>query len=114
MEAEIDDTTFEIERIERDLKNLDTQIDYTEFDLSISEVSANSTTYTKLSFSDRLRSAFGDTFDNFVSGIQDFLIVLIYLLPYIVLIVIVIFVIKFLKKKFNIKFKRKSKDKVEK
>lgn len=114
VESEIDDTTFEIERIERDLKNLDTQIDYTEFNLSISEVTANSTTYTKLSFSDRLGTAFEDTFDNFVSGIQDFLIVLIYLIPYIVLIAIVIFVIKFLKKKFNFKFRRKPKDKVEK
>lgn len=90
LETEISNTILDIERIEGSLRALDSKIDYTTIHMYINEISTAISTPVRTSFADRLSAAFFDSIDNFVYGIQELIIGLIYLLPQLVILGIII------------------------
>ncbi len=118
LENEITNTIFEIESLEGDLNSIDSRIDYTQISISISEIGLGGAEPTRLSFGQRLEDAFGDSFKSFSNSLQDFIILLVYLLPYIFLLLVFMGIVKFVISKVPRKFGRKErffkKDKDEK
>lgn len=118
LENEITNTIFEIESLEGDLNSIDSRIDYTQISISISEIGLGGAEPTRLSFGERLEDAFGDSFKSFSNSLQDFIILLVYLLPYIFLLLVFMGIVKFVISKVPRKFGRKerffNKDKDEK
>lgn len=117
LESEISDTIFQIERIEGELRSLDSKIDYTDVHISISEKTTYVQTPIRESFSSRISTAFSNSFIDFKYFMEDFIVTVIYLLPYIIILIIVIFIIKKIRKKRKAKgkgfkgFRRRKKDK---
>ena len=99
LEAEISDTIYEIEKIELDLKNLDSKIDYSTINLTLREISTSTSTTTKLSFIDRISAAIGDSIYNFTYFFENLIIAAIFLFPYIVLLVLIIILVRYIYRK---------------
>lgn len=95
LENEITNTILEIERIEGSLRSMDSKIDYTTIDLSIREISSVVSTYTRPPFGDRLSTAFVESIDNFVYGLQELIIGIVYAAPSLVLLAIFIAIVYF-------------------
>lgn len=120
LESEISDTIFRIERIEGELRSLDSKINYTDVHISISEKTTYVQTSVRESFGSRISKAFSNSFIDFQYFMEDFIITIIYLLPYIIILIIVILIIKKILKKRKEKgkgfkgfkgFRRRKKDK---
>ena len=101
LEAEISDTIYEIEKIELDLKNLDSKIDYSTINLTLREISTSTSTTTKLSFIDRISAAIGDSIYDFTYFFENLIIAAIFLFPYIVLLVLIIILVRYIYRKFT-------------
>lgn len=99
LEAEISDTIYEIEKIELDLKNLDSKIDYSTINLTLREISTSTSTTTKLSFIDRISAAIGDSIYDFTYFFENLIIAAIFLFPYIVLLVLIIILVRYIYRK---------------
>lgn len=99
LEAEISDTIYEIEKIELDLKNLDSKIDYSTINLTLREISTSTSTTTKLSFIDRISAAIGDSIYDFTYFFENLIIAAIFLFPYIVLMVLIIILVRYIYRK---------------
>ena len=99
LETEISNTIYEIESIEMTLSNLDARIDYSTINIQLREVSATSTTYTRLPFLERIGDAFGDSLESFVWFIEGFIIALIYFMPYLIMIILLVVILTYIYRK---------------
>ncbi len=104
LENEISETILEIERIEGSLRAMDSKIDYTTVEFRIREISSVVSTQTRPAFGSRLSTAFVESIDNFISGIQEFIIGLIYVIPQLILLAIIIAVLIFILRPIYNKF----------
>lgn len=91
IEAHLADVHYQIESYTVQQRTYDDQIDYSTITVTLSEV----TTYTPVnhSFGSRVSEALGDSWDEFVWGMQDFVIWVIYVFPNLVILAIVVAVV---------------------
>ena len=89
LEQRLSDVRYEIESIERNLRNYDAQIRYSTIDLTIREVELYTPTVPiRRSFGEKLEIALSDGWTRFVRGTQDLLLGLAACLPVLVLLII--------------------------
>lgn len=93
LESEISDTILEIERIEGSIRAMDSKVNYTDVQISLQEISSVPYSETRAPFGDRVATAFTQSIDNFINGLQSFIIGLIYIIPELVLLLIIIGVV---------------------
>ena len=90
LEARLAEVRYEIESIERNLRNLDQRLAYSTVDLEIQEVEV----YTRnvavqRTFGEKLADAFADGWNGFIRGLQNFIINLAEGLPVLVLLAVI-------------------------
>ena len=91
LEQRLADVRYELESIERNLRNLDLQISYSTVTLNLEEVEVYTPTVpVQRSFGEKLSSAFSDGWNSFVRGIQYFCLGLASSLPGLVLFVLIV------------------------
>ena len=89
LEQRLSDVRYEIESIERNLRNYDAQIRYSTIDLSIREVELYTPTAPiRRSFGEKLEIALSDGWTRFVRGTQDLLLGLAACLPALILLLV--------------------------
>ena len=96
LEARLSEVRYEIESIERSLRNLDQKIAYSTIELELREVEKYTPTASvKRTFGEKLSDAFSDGWNNFLDGVEDFtlflaesLLTLVFLAAVIVVVVI--------------------------
>lgn len=100
IESALTDTIYEKEMLEKDLKSIDEQIEYTTVNLQITEVrNFSNIEKSNASLGTRLKSAFKDSWFSFKSAIENLFVFLVFALPYLIVIVIlVILVLLFIRK----------------
>lgn len=90
LEARLSEVRYEIESIERNLRNLDQRLAYSTVTLDIQEVEIYTPTVTvQRTFGEKLSDAFSDGWNDFTRGIQRFIINLARSLPGLVLFVVI-------------------------
>ena len=90
LEARLSEVRYEIESIERNLRNLDQRLAYSTVSLELREVEIYTPTVpVQRTFGEKLKEAFADGWSGFVRGLQSFVISLVRSLPGLVLFVIV-------------------------
>ena len=89
IESRLTEIRYEIDYLETQLKNYDLQVAYSTLTISIRETSTY--TETSVSFWDRLASSFRYGWTNFVSGIEDFVLDVVYYFWNILLFAAIIF-----------------------
>ena len=100
LEQRLADVRYELESIERNLKNLDLQISYSTITLNLQEVEIYTPTVpVQRSFGEKLSSAFSDGWRSFVRGLQYFCIDLALMLPGLVLFLLIVFALFLLVRK---------------
>ena len=106
LEARLSEVRYEIESIERNLRNLDQRLAYSDVTLYIQEVEVYTPTVTVTrSFGEKLCDAFSDGWIGFTRGLQNFVIGLAEALPTLILWVIIIVVVVIVVIKLNRKRK---------
>ena len=89
LEQRLSDVRYEIESIERNLRNLDRQISYSTVSLTLEEVEIYTPTApVQRTFGDKLAAAFSDGWNGFVRGAQRFCIGIVSALPALILLAI--------------------------
>ena len=89
LEQRLSDVRYEIEAIERNLRNYDAQIRYSTIDLSIQEVELYTPTVPiRRSFGEKLEIALSDGWTQFVRGTQNLLLGLAASLPALILLLV--------------------------
>ena len=90
LEARLSEVRYEIESIERNLRNLDQRLAYSTVTLDIQEVEIYTPTVTvQRTFGEKLSDAFSDGWNDFTRGFQRFIINLARSLPGLVLFVVI-------------------------
>lgn len=90
LEQRLSEVRYEIESIERNLRNLDQRLAYSDVSLSIQEVEVYTPTVTiTRSFGEKLSDAFADGWHSFSRGVQNFCIGLAGALPTLVLLLLI-------------------------
>lgn len=108
LEERLADVRYEIESIERNLRNLDMQIGYSTIEITLEEVEVYTpTTTVQRTFGEKVSDAFTDGWKRFVRRSQNFFVELVYSLPGLILFLIVAGLAVF----FGIKLRRKAKAK---
>ena len=96
-EQRLADVRYELESIERNLRNLDLQISYSTINLNLQEVEVYTPTVpVQRTFSEKLSDAFSDGWTGFVRGLQYFCLGLASSLPGLVLFVLIVLALFFL------------------
>ena len=114
LEQRLADVRYELESIERNLKNLDLQISYSTINLNLQEVEIYTPTVpVQRSFGEKLSSAFSDGWRSFVRGLQYFCIDLASMLPGLVLFLLIVFALFLLVRKIVRKTKARREAKKE-
>jgi len=108
LEARLSEVRYEIERIERDLRNLDQRLAYSTVTLDLQEVEAYTQTIpVKRSFGQKISNAFTGGWEDFAEGMEDFAVGIVEVLPalllWAVIIVVVIVVVRRKVKKYKAK-----------
>ena len=89
-EERLADVRYEIESIERSLRNLDRQIAYSTVTIYLQEVEVYTPTKpVQRTFGEKMRDALNDGWTSFVRGLQYFLIDLTYALPGLILFLVI-------------------------
>ncbi len=89
LESRLSEVRYEIESIERQLRNWQQQVDYSTVSVDLREVAAYTpTAAVRRSFGERLSTAFSDGWSSFVNGLEYFTIGLAEALPGLVLFVV--------------------------
>ena len=117
LEQRLSDVRYELESIERNLRNLDLQISYSTVNLYLEEVEIYTPTVpVQRTFSEKLSSAFSDGWTGFVRGLQYFCLDLASILPGLVLFVLIVLAVFFLVRKVlrTVKQRRAAKEAAEK
>ena len=114
IEDRINDVQYEIENYTAQMKVYDDQIDYSTISINVSEVATYSEVKADTAWS-RFVEAFGGSWVGFLTFLQGFVIVIIYVLPYLIILAIILFIILKVKKKSGSKkfFKIGKKKEVE-
>lgn len=82
LEARLSEVRYEIESIERNLRNLDQRLAYSTVTLEIQEVEVYTpTAAAQRSFGEKIADAFRDSWKGFARGCQNFTVWLVYALP---------------------------------
>ena len=90
LEARLSEVRYEIESIERNLRNLDQRLAYSTVNLEIQEVEIYTpTAATQRSFGEKIGDAFRDSWKNFGRGWQNFTVWLVYAIPTILVLVVI-------------------------
>ena len=114
LEQRLADVRYELESIERNLKNLDLQVSYSTITLNLQEVEIYTPTVpVQRSFGEKLSSAFSDGWRSFVRGLQYFCIDLALMLPGLVLFLLIVFALFLLVRKIVRKTKARREAKKE-
>lgn len=93
LENQLTEVIYEKERLNSQLMDIDDRVDYSTFILHIQEVDKLTSTETvETSFGTRIKNAIEHSLYNFVDGLQNMVIGLIYLAPFLVLIGIILFI----------------------
>lgn len=112
LEQRLSDVRYELESIERNLRNLDLQISYSTVNLYLEEVEIYTPTVpVQRTFGEKLSDAFSDGWKSFVRGVQYFCIDLASMLPGLVLFVLIVLAVFFLGRKIVRKAKTKRENK---
>ncbi len=91
LEARLSEVRYEIESIERNLRNLDQRLAYSTVTLELREVEIYTPTVpVKRTFGEKLTDAFADGWSNFVRSIQNFIVNVARSLPGLVLFVVIV------------------------
>lgn len=94
LEARLSEVRYEIESIERSLRNMQNQVDYSTITLSLYEVAVYTPTASvQRTFGQRVADAFSGGWSNFVRTMQELFITMLYSLPALILLAVVIIVI---------------------
>ena len=90
LEARLSEVRYEIESIERNLRNLDQRLSFSTITLELREVELYTPTVTvQRTFGEKLADALGDGWSSFVRGVQRFIISLARSLPTLVLLAVI-------------------------
>ena len=117
LEQRLSDVRYELESIERNLRNLDLQISYSTVNLYLEEVEIYTPTVSvQRTFSEKLSDAFSDGWTGFVRGLQYFCLGLASSLPGLVLFVLIVLAIFLIVRKIlrTVKQRRAAKEAAEK
>ena len=90
IETKIGDVQYELESYTAQMRTLENQIAYSTIDLTIDEVGAVS---EGTGFGSRLRAAFGDGWDGFVSAVQGIAVAVVTMLPWLVVLAVLLAVL---------------------
>lgn len=102
LEQRLSDVRYEIESIERSLRNYDMQIKYSTVDLDLREVEVYTPTVpVRRTFSQKLSDALSDGWNGFTRGLQDLILGLAAALPALILLAVIIAVVVVLVKKYR-------------
>lgn len=94
LEARLSEVRYEIESIERNLRNMQNQVDYSTITLSLYEVAVYTPTASvQRTFGQRVADAFSGGWSNFVRTMQEVFITILYSLPALILLAVVIVVV---------------------
>ena len=75
LEARLSEVRYEIESIERNLRNLDQRLAFSTVTMELREVEEFTVTVpVQRTFGEKLRDAFADGWNNFVRGLQRFIV----------------------------------------
>lgn len=89
LEARLSEVRYEMESIERTLRNWQLQVDYSTIQLSLREVAVYTpTAAVQRTFGQKLADALGDGWNGFVRGMQDFTVFLARSLPTLVVLAV--------------------------
>lgn len=94
LEARLSEVRYEIESIERNLRNMQNQVDYSTITLSLYEVAVYTPTASvQRTFGQRVADAFSGGWRNFVRTMQELFITMLYSLPALILLVVIVVVV---------------------
>lgn len=111
IENSLSDVRYEIETLTRDLKLIDSNVDYSTISIYISEVQRYTPTAKPTSFFEELWIRICESFKNFGEWMKELLFVIINLLPFLIIIAVIIcIIVVVIKKKKNKKNKQNNKD----
>lgn len=113
LEARLSEVRYEIESIERNLRNLDQKLAFSTVNLEVQEVEIYTPTVTaQRTFGEKLADAFGDGWRGFVRGVQRFILWFAESLPGLILTAVIIGggVLVFVRVKKNIRKKKAAKE----
>ncbi len=101
LEEELSKVIHEKEQLKSNLMNIDDKVDFSTFEISIREVEKLTTQDTiETKFGTRIKNAFNDSLYVFKKAMENFILLLIYILPFAIIIgIIAYFIIKFMKGK---------------
>ncbi len=102
LEARLSEVRYEIESIERTLRNWQNQVDYSTISVSLQEVAVYTpTTPIQRTFGERLSAAFADGWSGFVDFLEDFVLFLAASLPALILLAAVVVVVVLLVRRLH-------------
>lgn len=108
IEKELQNVRYQIETLTTSLKKMDNMVDYTTFNLTVTEVEKVTPTTTKpSSLSGKLAKSFNDSINLIVDLTKNLAIFIAYLLPFIVIILILFLLWFFIRKFINKRFRNK-------
>lgn len=107
IESQLSDVQYQIESYTRQLRALDSRIDYSTVAISLDEVAV--LTPTGVTFGERLRDAFSGGLNAFADAVQGFVLTVVYLLPTLVLLAVVLAAALVLRRVWRKKHPRKNK-----
>lgn len=94
LEQRLSEVRYEIESIERNLRNLDRQISYSTVDITLQEVERYTPTVpVTRTFGEKLADAFSDGLSGFVGGLKAFIVWLVSALPALLVIAVIVVVV---------------------
>ena len=94
LEARLSEVRYEIESIERNLRNMQNQVDYSTITLSLYEVAVYTPTASvQRTFGQRVSDALSGGWSNFTRTMEDLFIGILYSLPALLLLVVIVVVI---------------------
>ena len=94
LEQRLSDVRYEIESIERSLRNYDMQIKYSTVDLDLREVEVYTPTVpVRRTFSQKLSDSLSDGWTGFTRGVQNIILGLASALPALILLAVIVIVV---------------------
>lgn len=113
IESNLADVRYEIESLTRDLKTIDSKVDYSTITIHLYEVVRYASTETPKTFSERVALAFSEAIENFKEDFGDFVVDTVYDWPYILTNIAILLALALVIKSIVKKSKKKKKVKSE-
>ncbi|MDO5689074.1 MAG: DUF4349 domain-containing protein [Tissierellia bacterium] len=97
LENSLSETIAEKEDLKANLLNIDDMVDYSTLDIQIQEVAKSTIVEdVQITYFDRLKNAITGSARGFTSGVGNFIIELIYLLPYLLVLAFLFFILRWI------------------